>query len=314
MFRNGAGPAAHRRNLAKSLEKRRLFEPPGWQRRCSPPGNHFAIMSSQLAIAIHEPSLRPIELTGRDRRQHDRLAVDELPWLKSARLGAGIRVTILDLSEGGALIETSTRLELGVVVALTLVNEHGTQTASLRILRCELASIKNGPIYRGAGKFEYPLVIPTEGTAVLAYERPDVPKDLDHLPPGWNKLVVRYLDGKLLKGVSHDFHPSRGHFHLCETIGLLSGPPMLVPMKQLKAVFVVKDFDGDATYQERKSFDAAVPGRRIEVTFLDGEVLRGTTLSYRPDGHGFFMTPADPNANNERVFVVPSAVRHFRYV
>ena len=271
-------------------------------------------MSSHLAVASPESHLRPIELTGRDRRQHDRLATDELPWLKSARLGAGIRVSILDLSPGGALIETSTRLELGVVVALTLVNEYGTQTASLRILRCQLASIKNGPVYRGAGKFDAPLVIPTEGTSVDAYERPDIPEDLDHLPPGWNKLVVRYLDGKLLKGVSHDFHPSRGQFHLCETTGVLSGPPMLVPMRQLKAVFVVKDFDGNAGYQESKSFDAAPPGRRIEVTFLDGEVLLGTTLSYRPDGNGFFLTPADPNANNERVFVVPSAVRHFRFV
>jgi hypothetical protein len=265
------------------------------------------------AISPVDSILRPVESNGRDRRQHERLAPEELTWLRAARLGGGIRVSILDLSQGGALIETSTRLEPGAIVALTLVNEQGTQTASLKILRCELASIKHGPVYRGAGRFEHPLVIPTEGTAVEAYERPDVPQDLDHLPPGWNKLVVRYLDGKLLKGVSHDFHPSRGHFHLCDTAGTLSGPPMLVPMKQLKAVFVVKDFDGDATYQERKSFDGTMPGRRIEVTFLDGEVLRGTTLSYRPDGHGFFMTPADPNANNERVFVVPSAVRHFRY-
>jgi hypothetical protein len=273
---------------------------------------HIA-MSSQLAVGTLESARGLIEATGRDRRLHERLAPDELPWLRSARLGAGIRVSILDLSAGGALIETSTRLELGVVVALTLVNEQGTQTASLRILRCTLASIKHGPVYRGAGKFEEPLVIPTEGTTVEAYERPEIPKDPEHLPPGWIKLVVRYLDGKLLKGVSHDFHPSRGHFHLCETTGPVSEPPKLVPMRQLKAVFVVKDFTGDSGYQESKSFADALPGRRIEVTFLDGEVLLGTTLSYRPDGHGFFMTPADPKANNERVFVIPSAVRHFRH-
>lgn len=249
-----------------------------------------------------------------ERREHCRLPPDELPWLRAARLGPGIRVSIVDLSSGGALIETNSRLEIGAVVSLTLINDRGTQTAALRILRCSLASIKSGPVYRGAGKFEHPLVIPTEGTTVEAYERPAVPNDLDHLPPGWNKLVVRYLDGKLLKGVSHDFHPSRGHFHLCEVMGGLSGPPMLVPMAQLKAVFVVKDFNGNASYQERKSFDGALAGRRIEVTFLDGEVLFGTTLTYRPDGHGFFVTPADPRANNERVFVVPTAVRHFRYV
>ena len=268
---------------------------------------------SQIATATRADDLS-IELAVDDRRRHDRVPADELSWLKAARLGPGIRVSILDLSPGGARIETTTRLEIGAVVSLTLVNDFSAQTAALRILRCHLASIKNGPIYRGAGTFEHPLVIPTAGTQVEAYERPEVPKDLSQLPAGWSKLVVRYLDGKLLKGVSHDFHPSRGHFHLCETSGPTSGPPMLVPMTQLKAVFVVKDFDGNAAYEERKSFDLSTRGRRIEVTFLDGEVMRGTTLTYRPDGHGFFMTPVDPNANNERVFVVPTAVRHFKYV
>ena len=43
-------------------------------------------------------------------------------------------------------------------------------------------------------------------------------------------------------------------------------------------------------------------------------MLVGTTLSYRPDGQGFFVIPADPRANNLRVFVVTSAVRHVRFL
>jgi hypothetical protein len=49
------------------------------------------------------------------------------------------------------------------------------------------------------------------------------------------------------------------------------------------------------------------------VTFLDDEVLSGTTMNYRPDGPGFFLTPGDAGANNERVFVVSRAIRHVRF-
>ncbi|HUF28339.1 MAG TPA: hypothetical protein VMM18_15280, partial [Gemmatimonadaceae bacterium] len=76
----------------------------------------------------------------------------------------------------------------------------------------------------------------------------------------------------------------------------------------------VRDLSGDAAYVERKSFIEPLPGRRIEVTFLDDEIMVGATLSYRPDGVGFFITPADPNGNNLRVFIGPSAVRHVRYL
>ena len=50
------------------------------------------------------------------------------------------------------------------------------------------------------------------------------------------------------------------------------------------------------------------------MTFLDDEVMVGSTLSYRPQGSGFFLTPADSNGNNLRVFIGPSAVRHVRYL
>ena len=54
-------------------------------------------------------------------------------------------------------------------------------------------------------------------------------------------------------------------------------------------------------------------GRRIEVTLMDDEVIVGRTLSYRADGNGFFVVPADPLANNIRIFVVSSSVRQVRF-
>jgi hypothetical protein len=132
--------------------------------------------------------------------------------------------------------------------------------------------------------------------------------------PGWRKIVVRYRDGRLSKGFTHDFHPSRPQFSLWPSVDAAPAERMFVPASQLKAVFFVRDFDGNADHVDRQTFDAPVEGRRIEVTFADDEVLLGATLNYRTDGLGFFLTPADPRGNNLRVFVVASAIRHVRFL
>jgi hypothetical protein len=89
---------------------------------------------------------------------------------------------------------------------------------------------------------------------------------------------------------------------------------VLVPMAQLKAIFFVRDFDGNPGRVDGQTFAPSQTGRRIEVTFLDDEVLFGSTLGYRPDGSGFFVTPADSEGNNLRVFVLPGGIRHVRYL
>jgi hypothetical protein len=130
----------------------------------------------------------------------------------------------------------------------------------------------------------------------------------------WQKIVVRYKDGRVIKGFSHDFNPGRSQFAIWPTINAPEHEGMLVPLSVLKAVFFVRDFQGDASYTEERTFGQAAHGRKLEVTFSDNELLVGTTLSYRPDGQGFFVIPADPRANNLRVFVVTSAVRHVRFL
>jgi hypothetical protein len=131
---------------------------------------------------------------------------------------------------------------------------------------------------------------------------------------GWNKLVVRYLDGTVLKGFSQDFHPTRLQFHIAPSIVGGRDKVSLVLMRKLKAVFFVRDFAGDPDYVESRSFLERTPGRRIEVTFTDGELMVGTTLGYRPDGSGFFVRPADSEGNNLRVFVAPGAVKRVRFL
>lgn len=130
---------------------------------------------------------------------------------------------------------------------------------------------------------------------------------------GWQKIVVRYTEGRILKGFTQDFSASRTQFSLWPSIDAGAHERVIVPMARLKAVFFVREFAGDPDYVEQKTFDQALHGRRIEVTLHDDEVVVGTTLSYRPDCTGFFVSPADPRTNNLRVFVVANAVRLVRF-
>ena len=43
--------------------------------------------------------------------------------------------------------------------------------------------------------------------------------------------------------------------------------------------------------------------------FRDSEVITGYTFGYDPGRSGFFVMPTDEASNNERIFVVRSAVR-----
>ena len=340
----------------------------------------------------------------RDRRAHERLVAHELEWLKSARLRSGSPLSLIDLSPGGALFETSTPLGPGSTATLTLAGDGILETATFRLLRCEVSSLKGGLVFRGACVFDRVLRLPPLAIAAkdrgntpaaeaapppavlgeeqilalvqrvarrapdarpvanlgkiivetrAALERGDPPQVIlrlieaqlgvagrsiaglearrgaafeparlassqPNLDPrtaaGWNRIVVRYLDGRLLKGYSQDFHPARATFHVSPLTAPIEAKPVLVPMAQLKAIFFVRDFVGNPGRIDGQTFAQSQTGRRIEVTFLDDEIMLGSTLGYRPDGSGFFVTPADSEGNNLRVFVLPGAIRHIRYI
>ncbi|MGB9700495.1 MAG: DUF6982 domain-containing protein [Thermodesulfobacteriota bacterium] len=130
------------------------------------------------------------------------------------------------------------------------------------------------------------------------------------------KVIVRYVDGRRLKGYTQDFFPNKSLFHL----QIADNPPgsesIEISMKDLKAVFFVREFEGNPQYQEKKTFPPGqkIAGRLVEVTFKDGEVLRGSTLGYDPNRPGFFFFPADPDSNNLRVFAIFQAIRRIQFI
>jgi len=152
----------------------------------------------------------------------------------------------------------------------------------------------------------------TANGAQVLTPAPGQPGPAGAVAPSWQKVVARYRDGRLLRGYTSDFNVTRPQLHLSSNP--CHGDSLFVPLPQLKALFFVRDFGGDPTYVEQKTFVGPPQGRKIEITFDDGEVLVGSTLSYRTEGYGFFVHPADKGGNNIRVFVSSVAVRHVRFL
>jgi len=130
------------------------------------------------------------------------------------------------------------------------------------------------------------------------------------------KVVARYSNGTVIKGFTQDFSPNKERFHLIPA-DKRPGGTIEVVVSRLKAVFMVRDFEGNPEYHERKSFarGESVSGLKLELTFADGEVLTGSALlGYDPKRQGNFLIPADQKSNNTRVFAVSSAVKNVRQV
>ena len=124
------------------------------------------------------------------------------------------------------------------------------------------------------------------------------------------KIIVRYANGRIIKGYTDDFLPTKPIFHMQPIDSNTLNEIIEVLVQDLKGVFFVRDFEGDPNYKEQKTFPDGVEvfGRKVEVRFKDGEVMTGSTLDYHPQRPGFFFLPSDPHWNTLRVFVVFQAV------
>jgi hypothetical protein len=130
------------------------------------------------------------------------------------------------------------------------------------------------------------------------------------------KVVVHYINGKIIKGYTLDFFPNKDQFHLQSHDKSTGQEPQKIMVKDLKAIFFVKNFEGDPEYRERRKFSEAdrAQGRKIEVVFKDGEQLVGSTMGYDRSRQGFFIVPVDMKENNERVYVVQSSIDTVKFI
>lgn len=124
------------------------------------------------------------------------------------------------------------------------------------------------------------------------------------------KMVIRFKDKTLIKGKPLDFSPKKMIFNF----RLLSGEVVKVDVEKLKAVFMVKTFEGNKGYNYTYKDFLPWGGNKVKVEFFDGEVIVGYVSHHINDERGFLMTPADLRGNNEQVFIVTSATRDITYL
>ena len=126
------------------------------------------------------------------------------------------------------------------------------------------------------------------------------------------KVVVKYQDGKIMKGWVEEFSKSRDFFILFPLIDYSKEDRIEINFDCLKAVFFVRDFAGDRNYKKVRTFNIdtkITPSqRKIFVKCKDGEKLYGTTRNYNKNKTGFFIYPIDSKDNSDRIFVINSAL------
>ena len=89
-----------------------------------------------------------------DRRRTRRFGHDDHSIL-SARVRPGLDVSVVDVSAGGALVESDCRLMPGAIVELQLETPGGRAAIRGRVLRCSVARLRSTSVcYRGAIGFD----------------------------------------------------------------------------------------------------------------------------------------------------------------
>jgi hypothetical protein len=125
-----------------------------------------------------------------------------------------------------------------------------------------------------------------------------------------NKVVARFRDGRILKGVALDLDPARPLFHLRPQAG---GKAFEIRLDELKAVYFVRAFEGDAARHEIRTIDPKDPRGRgataASFTFEDGEVLIGLAIRFPPIRPFHYIVPVDAGSNNIRILINQSAVK-----
>jgi uncharacterized protein DUF6982 len=270
-----------------------------------------------MAIAgaqIRDDDDRSVTATDVNRRTHLRLNAEDVLWLQGVRIKYGDDVRVVDISAGGILVETAEEIRADATVVFEVTVSDSMQLVPARIVRrghIEYDGIKR---HRTACAFKRPLAIP----GITSDEPPKEAADASPAKTApassvgiGQKVIARFIDGRVVRGYTNDFNPTKPHLHLTEEA---ASSTRFVPIAQLKALFFVREFGGDATRVESKEFERKTHGRKVEVTFHDGEVLLGTTLAFKSPEHPFFLQPADSASNNVRVFVAPAATRHVRFL
>ena len=119
-------------------------------------------------------------------------------------------------------------------------------------------------------------------------------------------LVLHFRDGHTERcTLSSDFSPSQPVLVVEDADGTVRD----VDVDDLKAVFFLKERRRlQADMHLGSSSGEPTLGANAKIEFFDGEIIQGLVQHYSVANRGFFLYPTAPESNNERVFVVASAL------
>lgn len=137
------------------------------------------------------------------------------------------------------------------------------------------------------------------------------------------KTVIHLADKTLIKGYLKDhtgtwrgqdpvYTPLPEEFEL----KLVEGGSATICLGQAKAVFFVREFEGQPAYNELRFFKN-VPefqGLWVRLRFIDDEITEGLVHNSLPllMGPGFFLKPPDPQSNNKMVYAMKKSLADFQ--
>jgi hypothetical protein len=153
--------------------------------------------AASLALVSPAPSLfdaerpardvLPSSNSGSDRRVHTRFTLADLESPLTVRMKYGEVVSVVDLSVGGALLETSQILRPDTNVVVEILDSRTSEVTPIvsRILRAHVAGLNGGIRYRGA--FAFKRLLPE---AVLPVLQTALPPPLTSDPGDFLKLEL----------------------------------------------------------------------------------------------------------------------------
>ena len=167
---------------------------------------------------------------------------------------------------------------------------------------------------------------PQETDVMTNAEKYEVEESICDQGPDEQKIVIRLSSGIAIKGYAKlgqaiDLHQlwtdssAHGDRSICLR-SLEDGTMMDVPLRDAKAVFVVKSFRGDARRKGVRFYaNGPVVGQLwAEVRFHDNEVMEGTVENSADHllGNFLLLHPSDEEGNNIFVCVNKAAIAGYR--
>jgi hypothetical protein len=106
--------------------------------------------------------------SGPGTRQWPRSNISEIPSIKGISLNSGARLKIVNMSRGGALLQTRRHIARGTEIDLILSMAEGSLQLGGLVLRSSISSLKGIPQYHAAVAFDHLLKIFDEPAGPIA--------------------------------------------------------------------------------------------------------------------------------------------------